>query len=312
MADRPLISIVSPVYRAEKIVPELVKRISEEVSKITDQYEIVLIEDCGPDNSWSAIIREAEQDKRVKGIKFSRNYGQHYAITAGLTYAKGDFVVVIDCDLQDNPKYIANMYRKAQEGCDIVYTVKQSREHSFFKNITAAMFNAVFNYLTENQEHTSSKNIGAYSMLSRKAVNAFLSIKETHRHYLMVLRMLGFTKGYVDIEHEKRFEGRSSYSFSKLMKHAINGITSQSDKLLRLSVTVGFVMFLLSTIWAFVIVLRYFTTGLLSGYTSTIVTQLIGTGLILMSIGIMGIYVGKIFEQVKERPLFIVDKSINL
>lgn len=312
MAGNVLISVVSPVYRAEKIIPELVRRITEEVSKITDRFEIVLVEDCGPDNSWAKIEEEARRDSRVKGVKLSRNFGQHYAITAGLSYSQGDYTVVIDCDLQDNPKYIADLYKAALEGNDIVYTVKQSRKHSFFKNITAMAFNAVFNYLTENDGAASSKNIGAFSMLSRKVVNAFLSIQDTHRHYLMVLRMLGFQKAYIDIEHEHRFEGRSSYSFGKLVKHAMNGITSQSDKLLRLSIGLGFTMFLLSFLWAVVIIAKYFTTGLLSGYTSTIVVALLGTGLILMSIGVMGIYVGKIFEQTKGRPLFIVDKSVNV
>jgi glycosyltransferase involved in cell wall biosynthesis len=311
MAGNVLISVVSPVYKAEKIIPELVRRIGDEVSKITDRFEIVLVEDCGPDNSWARIEEEAAKDARVKGVKLSRNFGQHYAITAGLSYAQGDYVVVIDCDLQDNPKYIADLYQKALEGNDIVHTVKQSRKHSFFKNITAIIFNAIFNYLTEN-DVKSSKNVGAFSILSRKVVNAFLSIQDTHRHYLMVLKTLGFTKGYIDIDHEHRFEGRSSYSFGKLMKHAINGITSQSDKLLRLSISVGFIMFILSFVWALVIIIKYFTTGLLSGYTSTIVVALLGTGLILMSIGITGIYIGKIFEQTKGRPLFIVDKSVNL
>lgn len=312
MAPNTLISIVSPVYMAEKIIPELVKRIKEEVSKITEHFEIILVEDCGADDSWHCIEEEGKKDQRIKGIKLSRNFGQHHAITAGLSYAQGDYTVIIDCDLQDNPKYILDLYNKAVEGNDIVYTIKKSRKHSFFKNVTAIVFNRIFNYLSENKTSKADKNVGAFSMLSKKVVNSFLMIKDTHRHYLMVLRTLGFQNAYIEIEHENRFEGKSSYSFSKLMKHAINGITSQSDKLLRISVSVGFAMFCLSILWAIYILYKYFTTGLMSGYTSTIVVQLLGTGLILISIGITGIYIGKIFEQTKNRPLFIIDKYSNL
>ncbi len=314
MIEHPLISIVSPVYKAEKIVPELVKRVICEVSKITENFEIVLVEDCGPDNSWAKIEQECAKDKRIKGIKFSRNFGQHYAITAGLTFSKGDYVIVMDCDLQDNPKYIPMLYESALQGNEIVLTYKKRREHSFLKNLAASLFFSVFNYLVDNKDYhnNTTKNIGSYSLLSKKAVNSFLTIKEFHRHYLMIVRMLGFKKNYIAIEHDKRFEGRTSYTFSKLIRHAIYGITSQSDKLLRISITLGCIMFILSIIWAIIIIAKYFTTGLLSGYASIMGFELLGTGIILISIGITGIYIGKIFEQVKKRPLFIVDKCLNI
>lgn len=313
MTVTPVISIISPVYKAERIVPELVERLKQSVSTITDNYEIILVEDCGGDASWAKISDECKNDNRVKGIKFSRNFGQHYAITAGLTYAKGQHIVLLDCDLQDDPQYIPLLYRKAvDEGYDIVQTYKEVRRHSVFKNITAAIYYRVFNYLIDNKDYDANRQEGTYTVLSRKVVDAFLSIKEYHRHYLMVLRLLGFKKTRVKIEHRKRFEGKSSYTFSKLMKHAIDGITSQSDKLLRLSINLGFSMFLVSFLWALYIVFRYFTTGLLSGYASIMVFQLLGTGLILIALGTIGLYVGKIFEQVKERPLFIVDEVINI
>jgi len=308
----PLLSIVSPVYRAEKIIPELVRRISEGATKLINDFEIVLVEDGSPDNSWKAIEDVCARDTRIKGIKLSRNFGQHYAITAGLSFSKGDYVIVMDCDLQDNPEYIETLYQKALEGYDIVLTRKEKREHSLFKNAMASLFFVIFNYLSDNKSVDANKYSGSYSLMSRKAVDAFLSIKEFHRHYLMVVQMLGFKKTYIDIKHDARFEGKTSYTFSKLVKHAVNGITSQSDKLLRISVSIGFIMFLLSVLWAAFIIIKYFTTGLLSGYASVMVSILLGTGMILISIGITGIYIGKIFEQAKGRPLFIVDKSINL
>jgi dolichol-phosphate mannosyltransferase len=309
--EKPLISVVSPVYRAANIVDELVKRITEEVSKITPNFEIILVEDGSPDDSWQAIEKNCHSYPYVKGIKLSRNFGQHYAITAGLEHTEGDYVVLMDCDLQDNPKYIVSMYQKAiEEKVDIVYTKKAKREHSFFKNITAKLFFYIFNYLSSNQK--ADDRTGAYSLLSRKVVNAFCQVKDYHRHYLMVLRWLGFSSSYIDIIHETRYKGKSSYNFYKLIKHALDGITSQSDRLLTLSIKLGFILCFLSIFWACYLVIAYFIHGALPGYTSLMAMLQLSTGLILMSVGTMGIYVGKIFAQSKGRPLYFIDKQINL
>jgi len=309
---QPIISIVSPVYKAENIIQELVKRIKENVSLITDDFEIILVDDCGPDNSWSKIEDEAIEDRRVKGIKLSRNFGQHFAITAGLEKAKGDYVVVIDCDLQDDPAYIPVLFEKAKEGFDIVYTYKKARKHNFWKNITANFFNRIFNYLIDNKNWKSHNNVGSYSLITRKVADAFCAINDYQRHYLMVLRWLGFNNAYVEIKHNKRFEGKSSYNFSKLVIHAINGITSQSDKLLRINVIFGIILSLLSFLSVIVIILLYYINGLMSGWASLIVVLLFSTGVILTSIGISGIYIGKTFEQTKNRPKYIIDKTLNL
>ena len=168
----------------------------------------------------------------------------------------------------------------------------------------------VFNYLSDNQ--TANNKTGAYSMLSRNVVDAFCRINDFHRHYLMVLRILGFRSAIIHIEHEKRFEGRSTYSFFKLVKLAVNGIASQSDKLLRISISIGFFLFVVSFVWAAYLVVIYFTRNVQPGYTSLMAMLLLATGLILMSIGITGIYIGKIFEQVKQRPLYFVEQTVNL
>jgi len=222
--QKPLISIVSPVYKAEKIVDLLVERIITEVGKITEDFEIILVEDGSPDNSWQKIEENCQKDYRIKGIKLSRNFGQHYAITAGLDYTKGEWVVVMDCDLQDDPKYIQDLYNAALKGFDIVYTQKGKRKHSFVKNITSYFFNIIFNWLVDNKQWKSSKNVGSYSLLSKKVVKAFLEFKDYRRHYLMVLRWLGFNHTFVEIEHQKRYEGKSSYNFIKLLNLALDGI----------------------------------------------------------------------------------------
>jgi dolichol-phosphate mannosyltransferase len=311
MSQRPYLSIVSPVYKAEKIVDELVARIREEAIKITDDFEIILVEDCGPDNSWSKIEENCKKYCEVKGIKLSRNFGQHFAITCGLDNANGDFVIVMDCDLQDNPKYFSKFIEEAKNGCEIVFSFKEKRKHNFIKDTFANLFNILFNYLIENKNHKSNAMVGAYSLLSRKAVLAFREYGDYQRHYLMVLRWLGFKHTYILIEHNKRFEGTSSYSFSRLLSHALNGITSQSDKLLRLNAALGLSLSFLSFLGAITIVIFYFIYGFLSGWASLIITILFSTGVILTSIGIIGIYIGKSFEQAKNRPRYIVDEWIN-
>lgn len=311
MTTKPIISIISPVYRAEKIVDELVTRIIVNVSNFTDNFEVILVEDGSPDSSWRKIEENCIKDRRVKGIKLSRNFGQHFAITAGIENAKGDYLVVMDCDLQDDPIYIVNLYNKAREGNDIVYTLKKERKHGLIKNITANVFNKVFNYLIDNKNWKSQNNIGTFSLISRKVADAFCSYNDHQRHYLMVLRWLGFKCAYIEIEHKERFEGKSSYNFSKLIAHAINGITSQSDKLLRINVTIGIITSLISFLAIIIIILYYFLYGFASGWASLIVTILFSTGVLLTSIGISGIYIGKTFEQAKNRPKYLIDLFLN-
>lgn len=311
MSKKPFISVISPVYGAEKIVDELVKQVITALESIDCDYEFILIEDGSPDNAWKKIEENCAIHSKVRGIKLSRNFGQHFAITAGIEQAKGDYVVVMDCDLQDDPKYIKVLYDKIQEGYDIVYTMKKERKHSWVKNITASFFNSVFNYLIDNTTHKYHRNVGAYSIISRKVANAFISYNDYHRHYLMVLYWLGFNSTYLPIEHKNRFEGESSYSVSKLIKHALDGIVSQSDRLLRISVSIGLFFSIISFFLIACIVTLYFTHGFLNGWASIIVALLFSTGLILTGIGVLGIYLGKTFDQAKNRPKYIIDIKID-
>ncbi len=304
------LSICSPVYRAEKILPELVRRIEEAVKPLTDDYEIILVEDCSPDASWKIIEEICAQNLRVVGIKLSKNFGQHYAITAALAHSKGNYVVIMDCDLQDDPKYIPELLSTAQKGYNVVYTVKKARRHNVLKNISARLYGFILDKLTENEELYNLK-IGAYSILSRKVVEAFLLFKDVHRHYLLVLKKLGFKSTTISIEHKERFEGKSSYNFTKLFNSAIDGIVSQSNRLLYLSVYIGLGMFVLSLFFIGLLFALYFTQGFLSGWTSLMVMLLFSTGVVMLVFGIHGLYIGKIFDQVKGRPLYIVEETLN-
>ena len=305
------ISVVSPVYQAEKIVQELIQRLEKELLKITKLYEIILIEDCSKDNSWKEIITIAKNNDKIKAVKLSRNFGQHAAIKAGLEMAKGDCCIVIDCDLQEDPKYIHKLIEEWKKGNEIVLTIKKKRSHSFFKNISAIIFNFILNILIENNLSKSSNQVGSFSLISKKVIEAFKEFKDYQFHYLMVLRWLGFKKSYIYITHNERFEGRSSYNFKKLVNHAMVGIIYQSDKLLRFGIYIGFIFSLISAISIVFIIVNYFMSGYQSGWASLFVLISFSTGIILMGIGILGLYIGKIFEQVKNRTQKIISEKIN-
>jgi polyisoprenyl-phosphate glycosyltransferase len=303
------ISVVSPVYKSEKIVDELVKRLSESLSKITENYEIILVEDGGGDRSWLKIEENCRRDKRVKGIKLSRNFGQHYAITAGLSRASGDIIVIMDCDLQDDPDHINKLLDEFGKGYDVVFTRRIGRKHSFFKMITAKIYNSLFKMFSDKNYDL---NVGSMTMISSRVKDEFLKLKDQDRLYIQLIKWIGFRSTYVPVEHRERYEGSSTYSISKLFVTALQGWTSYSDKLLRLSIYTGLIISVLSLLAALSIVLSYFLLSFQPGWPSLIVAILFSTGLILMSIGIAGIYIGKIFEQTKQRPLYIIDEKINL
>lgn len=302
------ISVVSPVYKAEKIVDELVKRISEEVSQITVDYEIILVEDCGGDKSWERIVENCKNNIRVKGIKLSRNFGQHYAISAGLMEATGNIIVIMDCDLQDDPAHIRKLYEEFKKGYDVVFTKRIARKHSLFKSLTAKIYNSLFALFADKNYDL---NAGSLTMISRRVRDEFAKLKDQDRLYIQLIKWIGFSSTYVSVEHRERYEGKSTYSISKLFFTAIQGWTSYSDKLLRLSVYGGMLISLITLLVGIYIVLSYFMKSFQPGWPSLIVAILFSTGLILMSIGIAGIYIGKIFDQTKARPLYIIENKIN-
>jgi dolichol-phosphate mannosyltransferase len=309
MENKPYISIVSPVYRAEKIVSELVKQIVENVSKITEDFEIVLVNDASPDHSWLAITAECEKDKRVKGINLSRNFGQHYAITAGLNFVKGEWVVVMDCDLQDRPDEIPNLYAKAQEGWDIVYAKRTERQDKFLKQMLSIIFNAVLAYLSGIKQD----NVANFGIYHSKVIVEYNKMKEYARSFGSLIRYLGFRSCVIDVKHAERFEGKSSYTLKKLLRLTTAVILSTSNKPLKLTVKFGFVVSLLSFLLALYNIIAKMT-GIIqvAGFTTTIFSIWFVGGLVLFVLGIVGLYIGKIFDQVKERPLFIVRNTLNI
>jgi polyisoprenyl-phosphate glycosyltransferase len=302
-------SIVSPVYRAEKIIPTLVKRIEDSISQITSNYEIILVEDCGPDNSWQAIESIAKANQRVKGIKLSRNFGQHYAITAGLDHCKGDWIVVMDCDLQDQPEEIINLYTKAKEGFDIVLARRAQRKDGFFKRFFSAAFYKTLSYLTGSEQDETVANFGIYN---RKVIEAVVSMREAIRYFPTMIKWVGFTSTKIDVVHDNRIEGESSYNFKKLLKLALEIILAYSDKPLRLMIKIGGIISLISVVIAIDAIYSWLKGEIIVlGYTSLIVSIWLLSGIIISTLGLVGLYVGKTFEGVKNRPIYLIHKKIN-
>lgn len=304
------LSIVSPVYRGEKMLEELVRRIHAAISPITDDYEIVLVNDCSPDNSWEKIADICTNDQRVKGINLSRNFGQPYAITAGLTYAKGDYIAVIDCDLQNKPEDLPAMYEKALEGYDVVSARRVVRDDTFLKRMSSAVFHKVYDFLSG---FNTDKAVAEFGIYSKKIVKVYCSIPEYSRSFVELIHTLGFKKTTVDVSHDHRLEGESSYNLHRLLVLSYNSIISNSNRPLYLSVTLGFLMSLLSFLMAvYNIFAKFAGLNEVAGYTSTIFSIWFVGGLLLFMMGILGLYIGKIFDQVKGRPVFIVSETLNI
>ena len=304
------LSIVSPVYRAEKMVHMLVERIVKSVTTITEDFEIILVNDASPDASWSVIEHECAQDKRVKGINLSRNFGQHYAITAGLHYAQGEWVVVMDCDLQDRPEEIPALYQKALEGYDIVYARRKQRQDKWLKRMTSCMFNTVLNWLSGLKKDKEVANFGIYN---RKVIAEYIKIPEYARSFGSLIRYLGFRTTAIDVQHALRAEGKSSYTLHRMLKLTFDVIISNSNKPLRMAVGLGFSMSALSFLLALYNVVARMV-GIISfpGYTTTVFSIWFVGGLMLFVMGILGLYIGKIFDQVKGRPNYIVRDKLNI
>ena len=303
------ISVVSPVYQGEKMVHELVSRIKANVTSITEDFDIILVNDASPDLSWIMILEECRADRRVKGINLSRNFGQHQAITAGLQYAKGDWVVVMDCDLQDRPEEISRLYEKAKEGYDIVFAEREERKDKEAKKISSTLFHAVYRLLSGIKTNKKIANFGIYK---QDVIQAVCHMPERDRAFGVLVSYVGFKTAVIPVEHGTRLEGKSSYSFGKLMKLAYDTIISNSNKPLRLMVSIGFICSLISLLLALYNVIAYLVGVIqLAGFTTTVFSIWFVGGLIMMQMGILGIYIGKIFDQVKGRPLYVVMDEVN-
>lgn len=304
------ISVVSPIYKGEKMLDELVRRISLSVSDVTDDFEVILVNDASPDESWSQIKRLCSQDKRVKGINLSRNFGQHYAISAGLALVMGDWVIVMDCDLQDCPEEIPRLYKKTQEGFDIVYARRIDRKDGYFKKLSSTFFHVVFDWFSGMK---TDKSIANFGIFSKQVITEFNKMPEKARSFGSLIGYLGFRIGTIDVEHSQRGEGKSSYNLAKLLRLSFDIIISNSNKPLRIATSMGLLMAFVSFILAiYNIVAKLMGIIQVPGFTTTVFSIWFVGGILLFVLGIIGLYIGKIFDQVKDRPLFVIKDSVNI
>lgn len=302
------LSVVIPVFNESSLIEELVKRVKKNIQIITEDFEIIIVDDGSFDDTWKFIHAESVKEKRLRGIKFSRNFGHHYAITAGLQNSTGDWVVVMDGDLQDRPEVIPDLYNKAQEGYDLVFANRKKRTDSRTYLVFQRFFYLLLNFLTGLEFDHRQAN---FSIINRKVVEAFKSFSENSRYYMTTIRWLGFKSTSIDAMHDFRFSGKSSYKLNKRIKLAVDIIISFSERPLRFTVGLGLLMSLASVLAGIAIVIKKVTSGFSEiGWAGLMVSIFFTTGIVLMVLGILGIYIGKIFLQVKNRPLYIVSEEI--
>jgi glycosyltransferase involved in cell wall biosynthesis len=304
------ISVVSPVYKAPKILTELVERLYVEISQITESFEVILVDDGCPLNSWTVIEELSQRYSFVKGIKLSRNFGQHYAITAGLDHTQGDWIVVMDCDLQDQPEEIYKLYQKAKSGADIVLGMRYKRKDNLYKTALSKLFYSVLSLLTDKKYDPRTSNFGIYS---RKVIDSVLKFREPIQIFPVLISHIGFNIAKIPVEHSNRKEGTSSYNLNQLFRLSINIILAYSDKPLRLIIRIGLMISLLSFTFAAFSIWQWLNNKILvPGFTSLITSIWFLSGIIISTLGIIGLYLGKIFESSKQRPLYLVKAKLNI
>jgi glycosyltransferase involved in cell wall biosynthesis len=302
-----LISVVVPVYGCKTCLYELYIRIKETLEKITPDFEIILVNDASPDDAWETISELTQKDSRIKGINFSRNFGQHYAITAGLDHSTGEWVVVMDCDLQDQPEEIFKLYFEALKGYQIVYAQRIQRKDKWLKRMSSKLFYAVLGYLTNTIQDPTIANFGIYH---RKVIESMRKMGDYHRYFPTMVRWVGFKHSKISVTHAERTDGQTAYSFKKLTRLALDIILSFSDKPLRMTVKFGFIISSMAILYAIYNLYLFFTDKMLvPGYTSLIISVWFLSGLIILVLGVVGLYIGKAFDKVKDRPTYLIMDS---
>lgn len=308
----PEISVVAPVYnqRSETLL-ELVQRLSASISTITEDFEIVLVDDGSVNGAWLTIDDMARRNPKIRGLHLARNFGQHVAITAGLDHAKGNWVVVMDADLQDRPEVIPELYAKAQQGYDVVFVNRSDRPESFVYRTIAAAFYLVLNLLS-GQDYNRLQ--GNFSIVSANAVRAFRLLREPGRFYGGMLRWVGFRHGSITSSHAAPDAGQTSYSLVKRVRFALNLIVSFSTRLLYISILMGLVMAVISFVVGGYIIIEkiLYPKYPLQGWPSLMIAIFFTAGVTNVAIGLTGIYIGQILQQTRGRPLYVIAATAGL
>lgn len=303
------ISIVVPVYGCPEAIELLHERTVNAVKQITDDYELILVNDSCPKGSWKNIQELCKKDKKVVGINLSRNFGQVNATNAGIEYATGDYVVLMDCDLQDRPEAIVDLYAKIQEGNDIVFVGRQNRKDNPIQRFFSNSFYKVYNYLVDGYYNPA---IGNFCMVSRQVVDEYCSLPEHNKSFTTILCWMGYRSDMIMVESDKRLEGKSSYNMRKRINLAIDMITFQSNKPLHFFVKLGVVIGMLAFLFIiYQLGVYIFVGGTPSGWMSLIAVVTLLGGIQLVSLGVIGIYIGNIFNETKNRKAYFIQEVLN-
>ena len=313
MTESITYSLVVPVYNEEAAITETNRRLTKVLSDLNDSYEIIYVNDGSQDRSASLLRSFCESDPRIKMITFSRNFGHQTAITAGMDHAYGKAVIIIDADLQDPPEVIPEMISQWKQGFDVVYGRRVSRQgETWHKKLTARCF---YRFLRSVTDVDIPVDVGDFRLIDRRVCDALQKIPEHNRYVRGLISWLGFKQTFTDYVRAPRYAGETKYPFSKMVKLALDGITSFSYKPLRLGIGFGITLSILSFLFfVFVFTVRLFDWVVMEpGYASMMCVLLFFFGILLILFGIMGEYIGRIFEEVKGRPLYIIcDKQGDL
>ncbi|MBI5017575.1 MAG: glycosyltransferase family 2 protein [Deltaproteobacteria bacterium] len=310
MTTSVTVSVVVPVYNEAEVIFESYKRLKRVLEGLDEPYELIFVNDGSRDATAVMLGCLCDTDPKVRLIDFSRNFGHQTAITAGMEHASGDAVVVIDADLQDPPEVIPEMIAKWREGYDVVYGKRAERKgDTFFKRFTAAAFYRLLDRLTDVDIPVDT---GDFRLIDRKVCDALKTVKERNRYVRGIVSWLGFKQTGVEFVREERFAGETKYPLRKMLRFAVDAITSFSHKPLKLSSYVGVAVSLGSFAYlAVVVYLKLFTTTTVTGWASTMAVSLFFNGIVLMMLGILGSYVGRIYDEAKGRPLYVVRETKN-
>ncbi|MCL6477815.1 MAG: glycosyltransferase family 2 protein [Peptococcaceae bacterium] len=304
-------TVVIPVYNEEAVISETYRRLTRVMESVGEPYELLFVNDGSRDRTVEIIEGFAGSDRRVKLLDFSRNFGHQIAITAGMDYARGDAIVIIDADLQDPPELIPQMIEKWQEGYEVVYAKRSKRKgETLFKRWTASLFYRMLQVLTEVDIPLDT---GDFRLIDRKVCAAMRGIREKNRFVRGLVSWVGFRQTAIEYVREERFAGETKYPLKKMLRFALDGITSFSHKPLKLAAYLGFVTSLASFVYLLVSLgQKLFTNSTVAGWASLIACLLLLNGVILILLGILGEYVGRIYDETKNRPLYILRNEPNV
>lgn len=307
--SRPKLSLILPVFNEEAVIPELGRRLAEFLGPLDVSHEVVFVNDGSKDRSRELLTQLCQANTNYKLVSFSRNFGHQLAITAGVDYARGDAVVVMDADLQDPPEVVRSMLEKFQEGYDVVYAVRRRREgETLFKRATAALY---YRLLRKMVGVPIPVDAGDFRLMSRKVVLAMRALQETHRFVRGMVCWVGFKQIAVYYDRPNRFAGETHYPFRKMVRFAIDGITSFSVVPLRLATWLGGAAGVIAITVAAWATYSQIIGNALPGWTTLMIAVSLASCAQLLMIGILGEYVGRIYEEVKRRPLYIVEDEVN-